>query len=164
MVNHSIVTNITVFCLSVFRFPLKLAVSAFVALVAIYHVSCPLIIIMTFHLINQTYYRFCCLPLWSTNTSCERECECVHLSDGVVVSRPRGSHSPYCPCWYRWKHRLPVVGVWDHPFRWQDGGRQNCDLLYLAARRYVGLLLALKKSPQNTTPYVSLLRPKFTFS
>ena len=39
------------FCLSVFRYPLKLAVSAFVAFVAIYHVSLQTLV-MAFQLLH----------------------------------------------------------------------------------------------------------------
>lgn len=72
-------------CHPVFRFPLKLAVSAFIAFVAIYHVSLKTMNInkCTHLCILSTLYP---LVLFTT--------------DGHVVGRSGDPHSPHRPCWY----------------------------------------------------------------
>lgn len=130
------------FCLSVFRFPLKLAISSFVTCVAIYHVS--LNSLITYIIVSELGH----FTLMSASPS-----------GCTLVSCPGRPHSAHCSCWHWWKYRLLVAWLRDRPFRRQDGGCQNCDFLHLVAWRYVGSTCC----PSNKTPVFFLRETNAVF-
>lgn len=104
-----------------FRFPVKLAVSAFVALVAVYHVSPPSTV--------AAQYQNISVPLYKSFYS--------RPPDGAAAGRAGHPHAAHRSRRYRREHRLPAARLWDRPVRRQNGGGENRHLLHVVAGGYV---------------------------
>lgn len=104
-----------------FRFPVKLAISAFVALVAVYHVSSPSTVTLQCQNISVPLYKsFYFLP-----------------PDGSPAGRAGCPHTAHSSCRYWREHCLPAARLWDRPVRRQNGGGENRHLLHVVAGGYV---------------------------